>query len=296
MRLNLVLPASLFFASLAICCAHSTSENNKKEALSLDIKLSELETRAKGRLGVFAIHERTGEEIRFRSEERFPMCSTAKAIIVGAILKKSMNERSFLKKHIAYTRKDLEGVGHAPITRKNVVHGMTVGELAAATMQFSDNAAANLLLKELNGPPEVTTFARSMGDRIFELVRWEPDLNSALPGDTRDTSSPEAMAKSLRQLAFGEVLADEQRSLFIDFLKGNTTGGSRIRAGAPSGWTVGDKTGTCAFGTTNDIGIVWHPNGAPVIVTIYFTQDSPTSPPRDDVIAAATKYVLSKFH
>jgi beta-lactamase class A len=79
-------------------------------------------------------------------------------------------------------------------------------------------------------------------------------------------------------------------------LKGNTTGSKRMLAAAPKGWIVGDKTGTGSYGTTNDIGVLWPANGgAPIVAAIYFTQNVKDAAPRDDVIAAATRIVITAF-
>ncbi|HEV7856030.1 MAG TPA: serine hydrolase, partial [Herminiimonas sp.] len=143
------------------------------------------------------------------------------------------------------------------------------------------------------GPEAVTAFARSIDDRIFRLERWEPELNSAVPGDPRDTSTPAAMERNLHRLALGNILAPHQRKQFVAWLKGNKTGDARIRAGVPKNWIVGDKTGTGSYGTTNDVGILWPASGAPIIAAIYFTQpDNPEAPPRDDVIASVTRILV----
>lgn len=42
--------------------------------------------------------------------------------------------------------------------------GMTVAELCAAAIQYSDNTAANLLLNLIGGPPGLTRFAREQQD------------------------------------------------------------------------------------------------------------------------------------
>ena len=42
---------------------------------------------------------------------------------------------------------------------------MTLAELCAAAVQVSDNTAGNLLLQTIGGPPAITAFARSIGDR-----------------------------------------------------------------------------------------------------------------------------------
>ncbi|OXH83656.1 class A beta-lactamase, partial [Burkholderia multivorans] len=71
---------------------------------------------------------------------------------------------------------------YSPVTERHVDTGMTVAELCAATIQYSDNTAANELMKRIGGPAAVTAYARSIGDDTFRLDRWETELNTALPG------------------------------------------------------------------------------------------------------------------
>ncbi len=260
-------------------------------------RLAGLETSAGGRIGVAAIAagggSGLGSGLYYRAEERFPFCSTFKMLVAAAILKRGMTDDGLLQRRIAYRKEAL--VRHSPVTEKHIANGMTVLELCAAAIQHSDNTAVNLLLKILGGPEALTAFARSIGDDAFRLDRWEPDLNTALPGDVRDTTTPAAMAKTLKRLALGDLLAPPQRERLLDWLKGNTTGNARIRAGVPAGWIVGDKTGSGSYGTTNDIGILWPPTGTPVepvVVAIYFTRHKKDAPTRDDVIASATRLLI----
>ena len=156
----------------------------------------------------------------------------------------------------------------------------------------SDNLAMNLLLQKLGGPEMVTRFARSIRDNTYRLDRIEPELNTAIPGDLRDTTTPAAMGYSLQRLLLGDVFHLNQRKQLLTWLKDNTTGDSRIRAGVARGWLVGDKTGTGAYGTTNDIAIVWPPKQAPIIVVIYFTQNEKNAVPQDAIIASVTQLLL----
>lgn len=259
--------------------------------------LAKLEASANGRLGVAAINTSNGMRVHHRADERFPFCSTFKTIVAAAILKKSETDKGLLAKRIRYNRDEITKSGYGPITEKHIVDGMTIAELCAATLQYSDNAAANFLMKELGGPAAVTAYARSIGDDIFRLDRWEPELNSAIPGDERDTTTPAALEKSLQKLTLGDALAMPQREQLIAWLKGNTTGSKRMLAGAPKGWIVGDKTGTGSYGTTNDAGLLWpSTGGAPIVAVIYFTQQHQNAQPRDDVIAAATRIVIEAFN
>ena len=201
----------------------------------------------------------------------------------------------FLQQKMTYTKQDL--VDWSPITEKHLADGMRISELCAAAIMFSDNTAINLLMKKLGGLSAVTAFAHSIGDHTFKLDSWEPTLNSN-PNDLRDTSTPEAMGNSLQQLVLGNTLASPEREQLLVWLKANTTGDSRIRAGVPKGWTVGDKTGTGdSYGFTNDIAIIWPPKALPIIMAIYFTtQDENDTKHHDDVIASVSRILISSLY
>lgn len=214
---------------------------------------------------------------------------------VSAILKQSENNPNFLHKKIFFSKAALTASSYAPITKKHLVTGMTLTELCSAAIMYSDNAAMNLLIKQLGGPKAVTHFARIIGNRTFRLDRQEPQLNSAIPGDWRDTSTPEAMASSLQKIILGNALALPQRQLLTNWLIHNTTGDTRIRFSVPKKWLVANKTGTGDYGTTNDIAIIWPPQCKPIVLAIYFTQNKQKSTPSDTVITTATRIVLQKF-
>ncbi|MBE8594999.1 class A beta-lactamase [Xenorhabdus sp. BG5] len=254
-------------------------------------QLSILEKNANGQLGVVLIDTADYSIISYRANERFPLCSTSKLMAVSAILQKSETNAHLLNQRVRYQQADL--VEYSPITEKHLKEGMTLGELSAATLQYSDNTAMNLLLNQLNGPNEVTRFARTIGDNSFRLERYEPELNTVIPGDERDTSTPQAMAKSLYNLVLGNALATTQREQLTEWIKGNTTGGTSIRAGVPKDWVVGDKTGRCDYGTTNDIAVIWPvSNRAPLVLVTYFTQpNNKEASARPDVLAAAARIV-----
>jgi beta-lactamase class A len=252
--------------------------------------LARLEKESGGRLGVAAVNTADGRLVLHRADERFPFCSTFKMMVSAAILAR---EPSLLKKRIQYEKSDL--VPHSPVTGKHVADGMTVAELCEATLQISDNAAANLLMKQIGGPAAVTAYARSIGDTEFRLERWETELNSAIPGDVRDTTTPLAMAKSLQKLVLGDALPAAARKQLKDWMLGNTTGATRIRAGVPAGWPVADKTGAGDYGTVNDIAVIWPPGKAPIVLAVYITQPNKDDKSRPDIHGEVAKVVIEAF-
>jgi len=252
--------------------------------------LRALESAAGGRLGVAAFNSANRAQIGHRADERFPFCSTFKVLAVAAILKRSAAERGLLQHRITYARDAL--VAYSPVTEKHAVAGMSVAELCAAALQYSDNTAANLLMKRLGGPAAVTAFARSIGDGESRLDRWETELNTAIPGDPRDTTTPAAMSGNLQRLVLGDALGETERGRLLEWMRGNTTGATRIRAGMPAGWQVADKTGSGAYGTVNDVALVWPPGKPPIVLAIYFTQPGKDAAWRNDVVATAAKIAV----
>lgn len=252
-------------------------------------RLQALEHSFEGRLGLCAIDTGSGKTLAWRAAERFPLCSTFKAVLAAAVLAESSRRPGLLQQRIRYTRQDL--VTYSPVTQAHVGDGMTVEALCAAAVQHSDNTAGNLLLQLVGGPAGLTAYARSVGDTAFRLDRWETALNSALPGDERDTTTPAAMSATLKRLALDGALAAPQRAQLQDWLVGNTTGDARIRAGVPAGWRVGDKTGTGDYGSTNDVAVLWPSQRAPVTLAIYLTGTVPDAKPRNEIVAQAARVV-----
>ncbi|MBV8726152.1 MAG: class A beta-lactamase, partial [Candidatus Eremiobacteraeota bacterium] len=251
-----------------------------------------IEAETRGRLGVVILNTGSGKTMSYRADERFPMCSTFKVLAVAAVLARVDSDHEQLDRHIVYSSADL--LDYAPITKQHVREGfMTLEALCEAAIRYSDNTAANLILNTVGGPSGVTNFARTLGDGITVLNRTEPSLNTAVPGDPRDTTTPIAMAHDLRQIVMGGTLTKSSRERLIKWLVACETGGNCLRAGIPHSWTVGDKTGsggsTNTFGdsdTRNDIAIGWPPGRAPLVITVYLTESKLPADRRDAAIAA----------
>lgn len=257
-------------------------------------RLAALEARVGGRLGVAVLDTGTGRRLEYRSAERFPLCSTFKVLLAGAVLSRVDRGLERLDRSLPYGPADL--LEYAPVTRAHVAGGrLTVGELCAAAVVVSDNTAANLLLGTLGGPAAITAFARSLGDAETRLDRLEPDLNEALPGDPRDTTTPDAMAAALRALLLGPALAPASRQRLEDWMVAATTGRNKLRAGLPPGWIAGDKTGSGARGTMNDVALVRPPGQAPILVAAYLTGSQAPWADREAVLAEVGRLVGTEF-
>jgi beta-lactamase class A len=248
---------------------------------------SGLEARFDARLGVFAIDTGSGRVVEHRADERFPFCSTFKAF--AALLARTSPAE--LDRRVTYTSADL--VPNSPVSEQHVADGMTIRDLMDAAIRYSDNTAANLLFAELGGPDGLEQDLRAIGDRVTQMDRVEDALSEGAPGDGRDTSTPRAFATDLREYVLGDTLPTEDRTLLTDWLRNNTTGGATIRAGVPTDWVVGDKTGTGGYGTRNDIAVLWPPNTAPIVLAIMSTRGKKDATRDDHLIAEAARMAVT---
>ncbi|MEU5791959.1 class A beta-lactamase [Streptomyces sp. NPDC047813] len=256
-------------------------------------ELADLERRYGARLGVYARNTRTGRVLAHRAGERFAMCSVFKAFAAAAVLRDEARCAP-MDKVIHYPPHDL--LPNSPRTQENQATGMAMADVCAAAIQYSDNAAGNLLLRRLDGPAGLTRFFRSLGDEVSRLDRWEPELNTAIPGDPRDTTSPEALAASIERLALGRALAAADRERFVGWLKGNTTSGARFRAGLPEGWTIADKTGTGDYASANDMGVAWTTRRTPVVLAVLSTKEGANDKdaPVDEALIAEAARIAAR--
>ena len=246
------------------------------------------------RIGVAALDISNSKRLNYRTEERFPMCSTFKFLAAAAVLKQVDKGKEKLGRFVPYSAKDI--LEYAPVTKEHLKEGgMTLGALCAAAIEQSDNTAGNLLLNVIGGPAGLTNFVRALGDRFTRLDRIEPELNSAIPGDERDTTTPAAISSDMPRLLLGDALSETSRRQLDDWLKRNETGGSMIRAGVPKTWSVGDKTGRGANGATNDIAIMRPPGNAPILLAIYSVGSTATADDRVAVIAEVAKLVAESL-
>nr|WP_315770806.1 MULTISPECIES: class A beta-lactamase [unclassified Bradyrhizobium] len=265
-----------------------------KPALAADLQetIAGIEADSVGRLGVALLDTASGALSGHRLDERFPMCSTFKAVLAAAILTKVDAGAEQLARRIPIAQGDI--LSYAPVTKLHVgTSGLSIGELCEATVTLSDNTAANLLLASLGGPTGLTRAIRGFGDAITRLDRIEPELNESVPGDPRDTTTPAAMAQTLAKLTTGNALSTASRDVLNGWLIACKTGGAKLRAGLPGEWRIGDKTGAGERGSSNDVAVIWPTGRAPVIVTSYLTETKASDDKRNAVHAAVGRAVTA---
>jgi beta-lactamase class A len=187
-------------------------------------RIAAIETRIGGRIGVAALDTSNSKRVDYRQDERFAMCSTFKFLAAAGVMKRVDEKKEKLERFVPYGAKEI--LEYAPVTKEHLKDGgMTLGALCAAAIEQSDNTAGNLLLNAIGGPAGLTNFVRTLGDRVTRLDRIEPELNSAIPGDERDTTTPAAICSDMQRLLLGDVLSEASRRQLEHWLQRNETGG-----------------------------------------------------------------------
>jgi beta-lactamase class A len=244
---------------------------------------------------VFAADLGSPRVVAYRDDERFAMCSTVKGYAAGRVLEMVDRGDARLDTAVPVVASDI--VANSPVTQKAVGRTLVLAELCQAALQRSDNTAGNLLLRTIGGPPAITAFAREIGDDQTQLDRWETELNSALPGDVRDTTTPAAFGTGLRALLAGTVLSPQSRDQLEEWMRGSLTSAERFRAGLRAARSSADKTGSGDYGTTNDAGMVFGPDGQRFMLTVLTQSRSgdPHAAALNSLVAEATSKAVSSM-
>lgn len=251
-----------------------------------------LEEKSGGRLGAYVLDTQTGFGSGWRIDERFAHCSSFKLSLAAMFLSRAERGDVDLGEVLRWSEADL--MQNSDYSREHVREGATIEQLSRATLVYSDNTAANVLLRRAGGPQQLTGFWRSLGDKVSRLDRLEPKLNEIPAGSEMDTTTPAAMAATVAKLAHGNALGPQAREKLRGWMIEVETGARRIRAGLPKDWIAGDKTGT-GMGekrhTYVDLAFAGPKGRAPLVIASYY---EPVLPRDMEAMDPAAEAVLAE--
>lgn len=257
----------------------------------LEGALAAIERRSGGRLGVTVLDSGNRGHVSWRGDERFPMASTFKLLLAAAVLARADRGEERLSRRLPVPASGI--LSTSPYSERHAGGSAPIGELCEAVVTLSDNTGANLLLDTVGGPAGFTSYLRALGDPVTRLDRYELEMSQALPGDSRDTITPAAMAANLHRLLLADALSAQSRRSLTDWMIATRTGMRRLRAGLPADWRAGDKTGTAPHGTANDLAILWPPHRAPLLVAAFLTGSPSNLEGRNAVLAQVGRAIAT---
>ena len=280
---------TLIVGILAIVLSFATTKIDTQ--ITNDIQ--NIEKKHGGKIGVYTINRNDWSNFAVNASFYFPICSTYKFLVVGAILKQSMVDNKLLNQKIKISKNQI--VDYSPITKNHINQKMTIKELCKASMQ-GDNTATNILIKKLGGLKNLNKFILSLADHATKVANLEPKVNHVSLTTNENKTTPKIMARDINKLAFSDDILDKKhRLMFKQWLVASNTGSSRIAAEVPSEWEVGDKNGTCQYGTTNDVAIIWPDHNRAIIMAIFYTKSQKNAKPNSKILGEVTKILLDKL-
>ncbi|WIE65276.1 class A beta-lactamase [Curtobacterium sp. MCLR17_036] len=256
----------------------------------VDRALAALEQRYDATVGVVATDTGTGATVSYRADRRFGYASTIKVLAAAAFLRAVPAAERSAVAH--WTQADVAAAGYSPVTEQHVADGLPLDEVAEAAVRMSDNTALNVLLDRIGGPAALDAALADLGDTTTEVVHDEPELNTIEPGSTEDTTTPAAFAAVLDRVLDGRTLGRADTALLTDWMSGNATGDALVRAGAPDGWVVADKSGG-AGPIRNDVARVTRPDGDPIVIAVLTTRNDPDEPYDEALVAESARVALA---
>jgi beta-lactamase class A len=267
----------------------SAASSPEPAPVDVSAELAALEAEFDARIGVSAVDTGSGRQVLHRQDERFGYASSIKALAAAEFLRSvPADERDEV---VTWTAADVEAAGYSPVTGESIDGGLPLAQLAEAAVRRSDNTALNLVLDRLGGPIALDRALEQLGDTTTDVVDDEPALNTIAPGSTANTTTPAAFTADLTAVALGDALPAADRALLLDWMSGNATGDALIRAGAPEGWTVADKSGG-AGGLRNDVAVVTPPGRDPIVLSVLTSRNDPEADYDDALVARAAAVVL----
>jgi beta-lactamase class A len=248
-------------------------------------------------------------QLSHNADNLYPMASTCKVPIALAFLKAVDDQRCWLDERIQLKPSDWRPGAWLSKKRNITRQSFYVRDLLKLMLEYSDNIAADLVLKRVGGPQAVNqlfamhnicgirldrTIQDIMADsdgmskaygQNFKLItneelykkreyRISPSIarqaQRQFLSDPRDTSSPRAMNEVLKKICSQEILTPFTNQLLLDSMW-LCRADTKIPALLPASVDIYHKTG-CLPGVSNDVGIIILPHDAGTLVVSVFVK------------------------
>jgi beta-lactamase class A len=167
-------------------------------------------------------------------------------------------------------------------------------ELLRLAVSLSDNTAADVLLRVIGGPRVVDGYMKSLGVKGFHLESTEREILSDFTTQYRNWFEPRSAAQLLRRFQDNSPLNAQYTALLGEWLRDTPTAMHRLKGDLPAGTVVLHKSGTSKTNqgltfATNDIGLIFLPDGRSLAIAVFVTDSRAEDATRDAVIARIAK-------
>ena len=320
------MPRMIALAAFALLIAAPAAA---ADVAPLQAEIARIARPVDGTIGIAAWRlDGRGPRVLVNADQPFPMASTFKVAVAGAILSKVDRGELSLDQLVPIDPAmvvESEGIAQ---TFKHPGVSVSVKNLLELMLTVSDNTATDHLTKLAGGPATVTAWVRSLGigglrvdgdtaaivRRFFHIppgpfpealaaaIKADPKLeersdqpSAEFDADPRDTATPQAMANLLQGIFTGKALKPASTRLLTEIMERNTTGKARIRGRLPEGTVVAEKTGTIG-GSVNNVGLITLPgNAGKLVIAVFIKRSSRPFGDRERVIADVSRAIYDYY-
>jgi beta-lactamase class A len=267
-------------------------------------------------------------------QQTFPQQSVSKLWVALAVMQAVDDHRLSLDQTVVMHAED-RSVFYQPLASH--IRGpnglaITLADLLRHALIESDNAANDMLIRQVGGPgvvAQVIADKRLMGLALGGTERdvqtktagleWRPEYGQTwifkqararLPDDVRDQAlanylanppdgaTPDGIATALAALKRGELLSRASTDFMLGLMGEARTGVMRLRAGVQPGWSLAHKTGTGpdwrgASVGINDVGLLTAPDGHTYSVAVMVRETKQSPSARHRLMIGVARAVES---
>jgi beta-lactamase class A len=225
-----------------------------------------------------------------------PMQSVFKLPLALTILHQVEEGKFALDQQVPFRTSDLIlPKPHSPLQDKYPNAGVDVPlrDLLQMTVTFSDNTAADMLLRLAGGTKVIDDYVASLGVTGFHLRDDERALHRQHDLQYRNWFEPRGAVQLLRRISDRSPLTAEHTALLLGWMSSPS---GRLEADLPSGTNVFHKSGSSDVengiaAATNDIGLIALPDGRYLAIAVFVTNSTADSATRIQVIARIGKCI-----
>jgi beta-lactamase class A len=303
--------------------------------VALEAKLRAITSEIPARCGVVAKRLGNGAIARVNADERIPLLSVVKLPVAIVVLDGVDQGRWSLDTPITLLPHDMHPRGMLGDRYPRGGGPVSLYKIIRLMILFSDNSAADALMRLVGGGPVVTAWLERHGIQDLHVDRTERDLGDdwygLTPGidtlesaeeirevraqvpeavhdsaaramllDPRDTGTAAACVNLLERLWRGRLLSEAMTDTLESLLARCKTAPDRLPALLPKGTPVARKTGTggTSEGVTvavNDVGVIRLPHGDNVAIAVLIGESREPVRRTDRMIARVARTVFDAW-
>jgi beta-lactamase class A len=174
----------------------------------------------------------------------------------------------------------------------------------------SDGTASDVLMRVAGGAEEIQAYLTQIGLRDIKVLNTEKELGADQQLQYKNSATPVAAVELLKFLdssyklrtPLPDLKAEEAvgEALILKYMNDAVTGPKRLRGGLPAKTILPHKTGTSGTrdgvtAATNDIGVVYLPNGKRVAIAVFVSDSPADERAREAVIARIAKAAWDRW-